>query len=563
MTTTTQAKRRMTKPATNGSATEPETETVQAPAAAPELLMLPLTRIVPSSENPRRSLGDLTELAASIAGVGLLEPLIVARPTPFAPGVYPLVAGHRRLAAAQLAGLDEVPAIVRSMSDREQLEAMLVENLQRTDLAPLEEAAAYRRLVDDLGMTQRALGARIGRSQSHIAKRLALLELPDEAKTALDSGRIVLEEAALLGKLTEHPERLAVALQEGTRFDYSSVRETAERQLDELETEEQAAKLEADLQAQGHKVLPTLKPGSSLGREGLLVQSDSWMVPHQVALPFSVPRHEAESCHAAVIAVRYRSPQVFWVCTNPARHEPDGASELKLPKESQRPDKTPEEIARAERRKQELAATKARKEFLRQLLERIDAEIARGGRNTSADVAHVFGMVLADANHAPARTACELLGIPPVETERSYGGTEKNYQVALEAFGEDGRPGARLRAVLALTFGLGEELAQSPWSGSWASGKVAHHIAYLQAAGYELSEFEKAELEAAPDDAGDAFEDNDDFEVAECRVCGCTEDDACEGGCHWVPDPELLGDLCSHCLEEEQRADPYANGGPE
>jgi ParB family transcriptional regulator, chromosome partitioning protein len=563
MTTTAPAKRRTRKTTANGSAGDPETELVQSPTVAPELLMLPLAQIVPSSENPRRSLGDLTELAASIAGVGLLEPLIVARPTPFAPSVYPLVAGHRRLAAAQLAGLSEVAAIVRSMSDREQLEAMLVENLQRLDLSPLEEAGAYQRLVAELGMTQRALGSRIGRSQSHIAKRLALLELPDEARTALDSGRIVLEEAALLAKLAKHPERLTAALEEGTRFDYSRVKETAEHQLAELETEKQAAKLEADLRAQGHKVLPTLKPGSHLSREGLLVQPESWVVPHQVAMPFSVSRHEGESCHAAVIAMRYRTPQVFWVCTNPARHEPDGASSLKLPKENQRPDRTPEEVARSELRTQELAATKARKEFLRQLLERVDQEMARGGRNTTADIAHVFAMVLADANHAPARMACELLGIPPVETTHQYGGTEKNYRQALRNFGEDDRPGARLRAVLALMAGLGEETVQSPWSGAWSDGKAAHHIAFLQAAGYELSEFETAKLKADADDSA-ADGSDDELDVPRCRVCDCTEYDPCEGGCTWVPDPEQLGDLCSRCLEEEQQAAMAdATGAPE
>lgn len=510
-----------------------------------ELLVLPLAQIVPSSENPRRSLGDLTELAASIAGVGLLEPLVVARPTPFAPSVYPLVAGHRRLAAAQLAGLTDIAVVVRAMSDREQLEAMLVENLQRQDLSPLEEAGAYHRLVQDLGMTQRALGKRIGRSQSHIAKRLALLELPDEARTALDSGRIVLEEAALLGKLAKHPERLAAALTNGTRDDFSRVKDEAERQLAEVRVEEQAAKMEADLRAEGHKVLPTLKPGGYLGNEGLLVQHDTWAIGHRIAMPFSISAHADESCHAAVIVVRgqHRDPQVFWVCTNPARHDPDGASELKLPKADQRPDKTPEELKRAELRKQELAATKARKEFMRQQL----AE--QGTPDTWRIMSHAVDMVLADANHGPAKMACELLGIPPVETKTQWH-TEKNYRRALRDFAAGQHNDARLRAVLALMFGLGEEIVQSPWSGAWTDGKGAHHIAFLQGAGYELSKFETGKLKADPESSQPA----DDYEEPHCRVCDCTENDPCPGGCHWVPDPEQLGDLCSRCLEEEQQA---------
>lgn len=559
MTAPSSPRRLARKTAANGAATEAAAGPTAAPVAHAELLVVPLGQIVPSSENPRRNLGDLTELAASIAGVGLLEPLVVAKPTSFAPSVYPLVAGHRRLAAAQLAGLAEIPVVVRAMSDREQLEAMLVENLQRLDLDVLEEAAAYSRLITELGMTQRNLAQRIGRSQSHIAKRLALLELPEPAKAAVDSGRITLEEAALLGKLTRHPARLTAALENGTRFEHSRVRDEAQSQLDDLEREEQAGALEAELRAEGKKVLPPLRAGSYLGREALLQQPETYLIGHQHASPFSVSAHCRESCHAAVISIRqHHDPKVFWVCTNPARHEPEGASELKLPKAAQRPDKTPEQLKQAELRKQELAALKARKEFSQKLLERIGQEVARGGRNTSDDYAHLVNMLLADANHNPAKIACEFLGIPPVEKTSQWGSKERNFRKALEDFGQD-RPGSRLRAALALVLGLGEDTVRSPWSGAWVGGKGAHHMAYLQAMGYEPSEFEIEKLKADPEDSAPGTHDDgyeDDDEIPECRVCGCTEDEACEGGCHWVPDPEDLGDLCSRCLEDLSSAKP-------
>lgn len=140
-----------------------------------------------SSLQPRRTFDEetLIELAASIAKQGVVQPLIV-RP---AEGGFEIVAGERRYRAAQRAGLDTVPAIVRQLDDRQTLEMAIVENLQREDLTPLDEARAYRRLLD-FGLTQEEVAQAVGRSRPAVANTLRLLSLPAAALEALEQGRI-------------------------------------------------------------------------------------------------------------------------------------------------------------------------------------------------------------------------------------------------------------------------------------------------------------------------------------------------------------------------------------
>jgi ParB family transcriptional regulator, chromosome partitioning protein len=151
------------------------------PAAAPGqsgILTLNVTSIVSNRRQPRREFdeGGLAELAASLREVGLLQPVLV-RPDA-EDGRYELVAGERRYRAAQLAGLDEIPAVVRHTSDDRLLTEALVENIHRTDLTPLEEAAAYQQLLDDFGFTHDELASRLGKSRSAITNSLRLLALP-------------------------------------------------------------------------------------------------------------------------------------------------------------------------------------------------------------------------------------------------------------------------------------------------------------------------------------------------------------------------------------------------
>ena len=132
---------------------------------------------------------QLQELAASIRAQGVLQPLLV-RPNPDRSGRYQIIAGERRWRAAKLAGLHELPCLIRAMSDAEAAAAALVENLQRQDLNPIEEAEGFRRLLDEFGLTQEDLGLAIGKSRSHVANLLRLLNLPEQVIEHVRAGTL-------------------------------------------------------------------------------------------------------------------------------------------------------------------------------------------------------------------------------------------------------------------------------------------------------------------------------------------------------------------------------------
>jgi ParB family chromosome partitioning protein len=152
---------------------------------------VPIASIRPGAFQPRRDFDEeaLDALAQSIREKGLLQPLLV-RPLAEDAAAFELVAGERRWRAAQRVGLHEVPVIVRPLADAEALEIALVENLQREDLSPLEEAEAYRRLIAEFGRTQKTLAAAVGKSRSHVANTLRLLSLPEPVRHRLDQGEL-------------------------------------------------------------------------------------------------------------------------------------------------------------------------------------------------------------------------------------------------------------------------------------------------------------------------------------------------------------------------------------
>ena len=139
-------------------------------------------KIYPNPANPRKAFDQaaLDELAASIKEVGILQPLVVV--VDHERDGYRLIAGERRWRAAKLAGLETVPVIAREITAAQEAEAMLVENLQREDLDPIEEASALKGLLSDHGYTQEQLAGKLGISQAHIANRTRLLRLPESAK---------------------------------------------------------------------------------------------------------------------------------------------------------------------------------------------------------------------------------------------------------------------------------------------------------------------------------------------------------------------------------------------
>lgn len=152
-------------------------------------LLIPVEKIVPNPNQPRRDFQPeaLQELAASIRVKGVIQPLIVrALPN----GTYEIVAGERRWRAAQLAQLHELPVIVRDFTDAEVIEVAIIENIQRADLNAIEEALAFRQLMDRFGHTQEKLAEALSKSRSHIANLLRLLNLPDDVQTHVRDGRL-------------------------------------------------------------------------------------------------------------------------------------------------------------------------------------------------------------------------------------------------------------------------------------------------------------------------------------------------------------------------------------
>ena len=154
-------------------------------------LRVPVERLYPNPNQPRRAFPEeaLAELAASIREKGIIQPLIV-RAHPGQPGDFEIVAGERRWRAAQIAQLHELPVIVRSYTDTEVLEVAIIENIQRADLNPIDEAAGYRQLMDRFGHTQDHLATALGKSRSHIANQMRLLTLPADVQTYVTDGKL-------------------------------------------------------------------------------------------------------------------------------------------------------------------------------------------------------------------------------------------------------------------------------------------------------------------------------------------------------------------------------------
>ena len=159
-------------------------------------MQLGIEEISPDKSQPRRHFDDvhLAELAESIRSKGVLLPLLVRRT---AEGYF-LIAGERRWRAAQRAGLREVPVMVREVSEKEAFELALIENIQREDLNPVEEAEAYRRLVEEHGLTQEELAARVGKERSTVANALRLLRLPEAIKQAIVTEKLSMGHARAL-----------------------------------------------------------------------------------------------------------------------------------------------------------------------------------------------------------------------------------------------------------------------------------------------------------------------------------------------------------------------------
>lgn len=296
-----------------------------------EITYLPLTDLTPHPENVRRDVGDITGLSASVAETGILEPLIVLPASD--DDTHTIVAGHRRHAAADAAGLDTVPCIIRDLTEPEVVKAMLAENVQRSDITPVDEAYAYQRLIDwDTSIDE--IADTVGRSVRLIRSRLRLLAWPDEVLNLIEDGKVPLGEIEKLDKWASHPDAPGLlAVHHNTILDSWSPPDRLGRMVHGLVAADAEDALLAQLADANITVAspwPTPHPAwPTYARGRIELAAFDWESYEQVA-------HTTEPCHAVVLGnLPYRSdeyeltaetaeiPQTP-VCTDPDRHIYDG-----------------------------------------------------------------------------------------------------------------------------------------------------------------------------------------------------------------------------------------------
>ncbi len=222
-------------PVPTGMSNDPDTDVVATSDIA-------IDRIVPNPKQPRRTFieAELEELADSIRAKGVIMPILV-RPDPNQPEMFEIIAGERRWRAARRAGLAVIPAVVREMDDRETLEIAIIENVQRSDLNAVEEAEAYKALIDRFGRTQDSVAAQVGKSREHVSNTMRLLALPEDVREHVREGRLSAGHARALLKTADPSALAVVVIAKGL-----SVRETEALSKDAKPGAKTASKIAAD-----------------------------------------------------------------------------------------------------------------------------------------------------------------------------------------------------------------------------------------------------------------------------------------------------------------------------
>ena len=242
-----------------------------APVAAER--MVPVENLIPNPNQPRRDFvkADLEDLAASIKEKGVIQPLIV-RENKAKSNTYEIVAGERRWRASQMAQVHEVPVVVREFTDTEVLEVAIIENVQRADLNPVEEAMGYRQLQDGFGHTQEQLSQALGKSRSHIANLMRLLQLPDDVQLLLREGKLSAGHARALitsdnaSALAAEVVKRGLSVRETERLVKAPQKSSASAPKTKAEKDADTRALEGDLSANlGMKVSVDHKPGQEAG----------------------------------------------------------------------------------------------------------------------------------------------------------------------------------------------------------------------------------------------------------------------------------------------------------
>jgi len=467
-----------------------------------ELRQVPVGQLEPHPRNVRRDVGDLTELAASIAVHGVLEPLVVVEDpdggdtVDVAPQVYRVLAGHRRLAAAVKAGLSSVPVLVHGdLDDRQQVKVMLAENLQRSDLSPVEEADAYQLLLD-LGDTVAKIAKSTGRAKSTVQSRLALRGLDEEVRGRVHAGQVTLADAEVFLEFAgdeRATKRLTAAL--GT----VNWQWQAEHLRVERDQARAAAETRARLVAAGWEIAPhDTQAWDERRRAG-------WELLRDMVDPGTGERPDPPTNPArGWLPVDGQRGVVWWA--DPAatglvpywQHRAGAGTDPAGGEESPR--------ARHAREQREAAAERAR-----EARARLEEDLATAATLRARHLRTVLAQTVPPpgtwewlvavlyCNDLETRLAAaltlEFLGLPIPEQQPG--------QPELTA-------AARTRtwaALAALAAAAAEETLANPYyADTWREEDLAQYLTWLQASGYTLSEFEQRNI--AEHGQGDEPEDD-------------------------------------------------------
>ncbi len=451
----------------------------EAPAhtLATGLYEVELDRLTPAPDNIRQDLGNIEELTESVREQGVLEPLLVTT-------AGMVVCGHRRHAAARAAGKERVPCVVRDMTDTERFAAMLAENLQRTDITPVEEAKGYQALLE-LGMPDAEdVAAAVGVRAQRVKDRRQLLRIPLAAQVALRDGELTLGNAMALAKLADHPKEMQAIVDrieenKGERYAYHTwnrVGMAVDSALEVIKKREAREKAIAK-QPKGTKILHKDWGGSSyeFKGKGLPVHArEDYDTRGGRAVLQSIPDHRKLPCHAVAIT---HGGKVVECCTKPETHK---GEEPPAPK-----GKT--------------AAASVRRELSR-----------------ADKVAEVFTATL-DDRHAAERRVIEDAEEHEGLLFTAVAAIENGWEV--ETLGQDDREELTpLQQVLLLGLRSGAPRI-GPWlrdPNPFLEDEPCHYYALLEAHGYGLSDGER-ELRGAADES-DVEDDDQEREDGEADL---------------------------------------------
>jgi ParB/RepB/Spo0J family partition protein len=475
---------------------------------------VPLRLIDDNPDNPRDTVGDVADLAQSIAQGGLLQPVLLVPkplwragkdelPDEHDSGRYVLIHGHRRRAAHALLELEEIDAIIRDryVGAGAQI-AMIVENFQREDLDPIQEAKAFAKLVE-LGLKQEQVGERVGCSQSHVAKRLQLLELPPEAHAMVLDKSITIAEALELRPLATDAKKLQAAVSKG-RNGYGGIKRAVADTLQADKDKAAFAKVTADLRAQGikHVKAPTYFGSGKVTKLADLVAAKRTTKAKHAKLP----------CHAVAVydgtgSAAKRAGDTVHVCTDPGNHP-------RLP--------TSQELQRAAEKADAEAAAwaahDARVAFLRTLV-----------KTPGKEATDYLLRVLLDGHHFNEREKATMVKVLGVKTFEEIEPLAAKNSASL------------LRVVLAGQLVQEEDSIREAATGGYTWG------------GMSSRREEFARFAIAQGYGGDDLKEYLPDPPAKCEQCGCTDEDACPVPGHGDISDWSLNDagICVGCADAD------------